>query len=152
MTSQPLGGLDALARDARGDVPRAQPPAQVVASYPLSPWSLAGFRRRGPRCERMGGMPRTSGSRPWLSWVFAAEIPTETGRPDRSVIKWIFNPFLPRSTGFGPVRSPFVARMFTESIAQRDQSTPPAYAELIQEQAVKLAPHPGPGPLGKPPV
>jgi len=28
------------------------------------------------------------------------------GRPLRSVIRWIFEPFLPRSTGFGPVRSP----------------------------------------------
>ncbi len=30
-------------------------------------------------------MPRTSGSSPWLSWVLAAEMPIETGRPVRSV-------------------------------------------------------------------
>ncbi|MBB3733883.1 hypothetical protein FHR33_009836 [Nonomuraea dietziae] len=51
-------------------------------------------------------MLRTSGSNAKLSWVLAALIATEIGRPARSVIKWIFEPFLPRSTGFGPVSSP----------------------------------------------
>ncbi len=50
----------------------------------------------------------------------------ETGNPVRSVIKWIFEPFLPRSTGFGPVKSPSLrALMFTEPIAHRDQSGSP---------------------------
>jgi hypothetical protein len=47
-------------------------------------------------------MPRTSGSSAWLSCRFAPEIPmerVERGKPVRSVIKWIFEPFLPRSTG-----------------------------------------------------
>lgn len=83
-------------------------------------------RRRGPRRERMGGIPRTRGSIPWLSWVLAVETQMERGRPVRSVIKWIFEPFLPRSTGFGPVSSPPIEpRMFTESIAHRDQSSSP---------------------------
>jgi hypothetical protein len=51
-------------------------------------------------------MPFTSGIRAWLSCVFAAEMPIDRGRPDRSVTKWIFDPYLPRSTGFGPVNYP----------------------------------------------
>jgi hypothetical protein len=68
----------------------------------------------------------TRGIRAWLSCRFASQTPMDRGRPVRSVIKWIFDPHLPRSTGFGPVSSPFFkARMFTESIAQRDQSNSP---------------------------
>jgi hypothetical protein len=53
----------------------------------------------------------------------AALIATEIGRPDRSVMRWIFDPFLPRSTGFGPVSSPpLAARTLKEPIAHRDQS------------------------------
>jgi hypothetical protein len=40
--------------------------------------------------------------------------------------KWIFDPRLPRSTGFGPVSSPlWPARTLTVSIAHRDQSSSP---------------------------
>ena len=42
------------------------------------------------------------------------------------VLMWIFDPFLPRSTGFGPVRSPlWPPAALTESIAHRDQSSSP---------------------------
>lgn len=37
----------------------------------------------------------------------APEVPMARGRPVRSVSKWTFDPNLPRSTGFGPVNSPF---------------------------------------------
>lgn len=37
----------------------------------------------------------------------ALKIPTDRGRPVCSVIKWIFDPNLLLSTGFGPVRFPF---------------------------------------------
>jgi hypothetical protein len=57
----------------------------------------------------MGGMPRTSGCRPRLSCVLAAEMPSDRGSPFRSVIRWIFDPFLPRSVGFGPVRGPLLS-------------------------------------------
>lgn len=71
-------------------------------------------------------MPFTRSIRAWLSWRLAPEMPTDGGRPVRSVIKWIFESYLPRSTGFGPVSPPFFrARMLTESIAQRDQSRSP---------------------------
>jgi hypothetical protein len=39
--------------------------------------------------------------------VLAPEMPMDRGSPVRSVIKWIFDPYLPRPTGFGPVSSPF---------------------------------------------
>ncbi|SER88030.1 hypothetical protein SAMN05421870_10569 [Streptomyces qinglanensis] len=51
-------------------------------------------------------MPFTSGIRAWPSGRFAAGIPTDMGRSDRSVIRSIFEPYVPRSTGFGSVRSP----------------------------------------------
>lgn len=60
----------------------------------------------GPRRDRIGGIPCTSGIMAWLSWVFAPEMPMDRGRPERSVIRWILELFLPRSTEFGPVRSP----------------------------------------------
>ena len=81
MSAQPLRGLDALAGDARRDVPRAEPSTQVAVVVPLTAVALGGRRRRGPRRELTGGMPRTSGSSPWLSWVLAAETPVERGRP-----------------------------------------------------------------------
>lgn len=41
----------------------------------------------GPRRERRGGMPRTSGSRPWLWCMFAPETPRDSGSPVLSVIR-----------------------------------------------------------------
>jgi hypothetical protein len=38
--------------------------------------------------------------------VFAADTATDNGRLARSDSTWIFEPSLPRSTGFGPVRAP----------------------------------------------
>ncbi len=61
-----------------------------------------------------------------LSRRFAAEIPMEMGRPDRSVIRWIFEPYLPPVGGIWTCQVPLLrARMFTESIAHRDQSRSP---------------------------
>lgn len=40
--------------------------------------------------------------------MFAPEMPSESGSPFRSVIKWIFDPGLPRSVGFGPVKGPLL--------------------------------------------
>jgi hypothetical protein len=58
--------------------------------------------------DRMGGIPRTSGSRPRLSCMLAPEMPSDSGTPLRSVIRWIFDPGLPRSVGFGPVSGPLL--------------------------------------------
>lgn len=92
------------------------------------------------------------GFHPLLSWVFAAEVPIERGRPVRSVIKWIFEPFLPRSTGFGPVRSPLSPPACSPSRSRSATSQLAAGTELVQHRAVELAPDPGPAPLGEPPV
>jgi hypothetical protein len=40
--------------------------------------------------------------------MLAPEIPSEIGSPFRSVIRWIFDPGLPRSVGFGPVSGPLL--------------------------------------------
>ncbi|MBB5955000.1 hypothetical protein FHS29_001570 [Saccharothrix tamanrassetensis] len=50
------------------------------------------------------------GSRAWLSCRLAAETPTASSRPVRLDTTWIFEPGLPRSAGFGLVRSPSFAR------------------------------------------
>lgn len=88
-------------------------------------------------------MPRTRGSRPWLSWVLAAETSMEMGRPVRSVIKWIFEPSLPRSTGFGPVRPPFRCPHVQRVDRAPRQVHGAARAELVQDQAVELGPDSG---------
>ena len=71
----------------------------------------------------------------------------EIGSPVRSVIKWIFAPFLPRSTGCEPVRSPFEST----HVHRVDRTPRPVEfsteAEFIQDQAVQLRPHAGPPPL-----
>jgi hypothetical protein len=54
-------------------------------------------------------MLRISGTRVWLSWRLAPGIPIEIGSPLRSPMTWIFDPNLPRSVGFGPVKGPLSA-------------------------------------------
>jgi hypothetical protein len=101
-----VAGFDAFAGDARNDPAPAEPVAQRGNVVALSACSLTGFRRRGPRRDRIAGSALTKGLSAWLSWVLAAEIPTVKGRPDRSDRAWIFEPGLPRSTGLGPVSPP----------------------------------------------
>ncbi len=54
-----------------------------------------------------------------------SEVATARSRLARSAIRWIFAPFLPRSTGLGPVRFPFEDGQLTESMAHRDQLSSP---------------------------
>lgn len=153
VSAKPLRGFNTPAGDARGDIPGSEPSAQVAVVIPLvgmelggptATWPAPGRRRRGPRRERIGGMPRTKGSIPWLSWVFAAETPIERGRPVRSVIKWIFEPFLPRSTGFGPVRSPLSPPACSPSRSR--SATSPARRRHRARPAPGGGPCPRPGP------
>ncbi|MDP9641478.1 hypothetical protein J2S53_001423 [Actinopolyspora lacussalsi] len=74
----------------------------------MSACSVSGRNRRGPRRLRVGGIARTRGIRAWLSWVLAAETPTDRGMPPRSVAMWIVLPDFPRSTGLGPVSQPLL--------------------------------------------
>lgn len=52
-------------------------------------WTAAGADGRDAAHERLRGL---------VSWRLAPEISTDRGSLVRSVIKWIFHPFLPRST------------------------------------------------------
>ncbi|GIH44779.1 hypothetical protein Mco01_77790 [Microbispora corallina] len=106
--AQALAGLDPAAGEARDDAPTAEEGAQVGIVITLVAVELCRPSAAGPRRERIGGIPRTSGSKAWLSWVLAAPIPTEIGRPLRSMIMWIFEPLLPRSSRFRAVRSPLL--------------------------------------------
>lgn len=108
MTAQSLRGLDALAGDAVADAALAEPSTQVVVVVSFVGVQFRRLAAPGPRRERMGGIPRTSGSRPWLSCMFAPEMPRASGSPLRSQIRWIFDPSLPRSVGFGPVKGPLL--------------------------------------------
>lgn len=88
----------------------------------MPPWSFPGLPRRGPRRERIGGMPFTRGSEPGCH----AGVPlssTDSGRPVRSVIKWIVESVLALVHLIRTCQvALFRARMFTGSIAQRDQT------------------------------
>lgn len=84
-----------------------QPLPQVAAVVAFVGVKPAGPASAGARRDRVGGMSCTSGTRALLSWTLVSDIPTGRGRPVRSVIRWVFEPRLPRSTEFGPVRSPF---------------------------------------------
>lgn len=68
----------------------------------------------------------TRALRAWLSWVLAAETATVKDSPARSDRAWIFEPGLPRSTGFGPVSPPpFLALAEAPSRTAGDQSMRP---------------------------
>ncbi|MDQ0994439.1 hypothetical protein QFZ74_005667 [Streptomyces sp. V3I7] len=57
--------------------------------------------RVGP--DLTGGMPFTNGIRAWLAWALAPRFRgTGADGPVRSVIRWIFEPYLLRSTDSGP--------------------------------------------------
>lgn len=134
MAAQPCRGFDALACNAVGDAAFTQPSPQVVIVVALvgvqlgglaSAWAAAGAYRRDPADQRLQG---------WLSWRLAPDMPTEMGKPVRSVIRWIFEPFLPRSTGFGPVRSPLSGPACSPS--RLHTSTSPG----LRERRVRPAP------------
>ena len=106
MAAQALGGLDAAAGDPRHDAAPGQPLPQMVAVVALvavqfggatSTWSTA-------RADRWDAAHQ--GFQGWPPCRLAPEIASEMGRPVRSQIRWISDPFLPRSVGFGPVRCP----------------------------------------------
>jgi hypothetical protein len=84
-----------------------QPRQARLNDPPMPACSFAGRRRGRPRRERVGATESSSGNSNCASGVFAPEIRTLSGIPRRSHSTWIFEPGLPRSTGFGPVRSPF---------------------------------------------
>jgi hypothetical protein len=111
-----------------------------------SAWSLPGRRRRGPRRERIGGMPRTKGSRAWLSFRFPPGMPSDKGRALLSVTKWIFDPNFPRSVGIG-----LASRLLCSSKAHGvDRASPPARTaagtQIVGDPPVEASPLPIPAP------
>ncbi len=149
VAAQLLGGLDVSAGEARGDVSRAEPFPQVVVVVALVSMELGGPSSAWPAPGTDGRYAPYQGSSPWLSCVFAAEIPIESGRPVRSVIKWIFEPFLPRSTGFGPVKSPLSSRACSPSRWRTATSPARLWRRARPGPGGEVCPHTGPAPLGK---
>lgn len=81
-------------------------PGSSAEKYALSARSLTGRRRCGPRRGRTAGMRRMSGLRARLSCMFALDTATVSGMPWASDSTCSLLPFLPRSTGLGPVSDP----------------------------------------------
>ena len=124
VSAEKVAGVDAAAADARDDAAFAQPcpvGRGVVGFVGAEP----GLRRRGPRRDRVAGRPWIIGCRAWLSWMWAAETPTSSGRPFASDSTCSLDPVLPRSTGFGPVSDPPLARTAAASRIAADQSISP---------------------------
>ncbi len=97
-SAESLRGLGALVGDAVPDASLRQLLSQVAVVVVLVGVELAGPATTRPRQVRIGGTPFTSGTGAWLSWTLAPEIPTDRGRPVRSVIRWIFEPCSPLPT------------------------------------------------------
>jgi hypothetical protein len=79
-------------------------------------------------------------------------MPRDSGSPFRSVIRWIFDPGLPRSVGFGPVGGPFCGPQ-ADGV---DRAPGPVQlvsrSEFVENHAVKPSPDPVAAPLGEPAV
>ena len=83
--------------------------------------------------------------------MLAADSPTASGMPHRSVSRWYLDPGLPRSTGLGPVRAPAL-RAHAQRVEARPRPVELAgAAELVQHQVVELLPHAGALPVTQPP-
>ncbi len=116
LASEPLWGFDAFAGDAVGDAASAQPSTQVgvVVALVRVEFSLLGPPRPAAEADRRNALDQGNQG---LAVVQVRARDSDRGGQTGE---------LTRSTGCGPVRSPlFRARMFTESIAQRDRSSSP---------------------------
>lgn len=109
VTAQPQAGLDAAPGDPESDPASTQESAQESAQVSIVVGFLA-VRFSGPSSWPAPGADRRDPAYPDLQsktvLPVGPEIATAIGRPPRLTIIWIFEPFLPRSTGFGPVSSP----------------------------------------------
>jgi hypothetical protein len=83
--------------------------------------------------------------------VLAADRPTASGIPRRSVSRWYLDPGLPRSVGFGPVSSPPLGAHAHAVQAGPRPVEPAVAAELVEQQVVQPLPHPGALPVPQPP-
>ncbi|SFQ26930.1 hypothetical protein SAMN04489713_125119 [Actinomadura madurae] len=125
---RPRRSLDSTpTRAMRGTIPRRRSQARCSAElYALSARTFTGRQRRGPRRDRIAGNAINKGLNAWLSWTLAAETATTSGSPAASDRTWSLLPFLPRSTGLGPVSvPPLLARTAAASTIADAQSTCP---------------------------
>jgi hypothetical protein len=100
---------------------------------PLSPCTLPGRRRRRPVGLWIGGMSSSTASSMVESLALAALTITVNGTPPASPATCSLDPYLPRSTGLAPVRSP-VDRPQAEGVdADSFQVDPAGLAELVQQ-------------------
>ena len=84
-----------------------------------------------------------------LSWVFAEVSAVTNGIPSASERMWIFEPFLPRSTGLGPVREP-PFRPHVRGVEDRGGPVQvPTGAEPIEDAPVQFVEYPGCRPGGE---
>ena len=132
----------------RATIPRSRSQARCSAEkYALSARSLTGRRRCGPRRDRTAGMPRMSGLRARLSWMFAPDTATASGTLWATDSTCSLLPFLPRSTGFGPVSDP---PSFAANGGRVDERRGPVHLapgpEFVQHRPVQPTPQAGLGP------
>src|SRR3954452_24953197 len=97
-------------------------------------------------------MPSTMSSSIRWSLRLAAETSTCSGNPPRSPAAWILEPGLPRSTGLGPVRSPFeCAHVHAVDTRPRPVDLP-GRAEPVEPRLVQGVHHAEVDPFGEPAV
>ena len=98
--------FDPFAGDARDDVALAERLSAVPVVVALVAVQLDRRFRGRPTGWRTDAMPSTMSSSSRWSLRLAADMSACSGSPLRSLIAWILDPGLPRSTGLGPVRFP----------------------------------------------
>jgi hypothetical protein len=124
--AEPLARFDPGTRDARDEPSLAQPGEVFGGEIRLVRAEFDGLTPSRPAVERTAGIPRISGFRARLSWVFAPDTATASGMPWASDSTCSLLPFLPRSTGFGPVSvPPLLARTEAASTIAEAQSSSP---------------------------
>jgi hypothetical protein len=84
--------------------------------------------------------------------MFAAETPSASGRPFRSVRTWILLPALPRSTGFGPVSDPLFRAQARPVDDRPGPVDLPGGAEVVEDRPMEFRPQARLGPFGEAPV
>ena len=89
------------------DAALAEPLPQVVVVVALVAVELGGPAPAGPAAGADRRDAPHERLRPWLSCMLAPEMPTRQGQTGPFGDQVDLRPYLPRSTGFGPVRSPF---------------------------------------------
>ncbi len=81
--------------------------------------------------------------------MFAPEAPSDSGSPFRSTIRWIFDPALPRSVGFGPASGPLLQPGGSRSRWHTGTSPARHGRRARPGRHSGASPRPGPGSTGR---